>query len=1120
MIPFLQKNKVSLILVTIFISIYGIFSLMNIPKEAQPSINLPYYNVSVVYPGADPSTIEEQVINKLEQRLKSISMVKKINSSSLYNMWFITLEFYKWKSDVDATNDIKSVIDQVYQTLPSDAKYPMMKRVNINDSSVYTFSVAWPYPTEIIYEKIKILEDNIKSIPWVSELVIVWKPTQQIKIDFDMQKVSELDLDFWFIISQLKSAFVKYPTDKKDVDGKLYSFEVTNYEANLTWIVSQVKDYDIVNKDSRSIKVKDIATVMLSYKKNDKKSYVITDIASWKSMNALSFQITKIPNYSVEQLVKDLKFQVDEFSKTNNKFKFVETLSQEESISKMYNLFLDNFLETWILVFIIILIFLGRRSSIVIVISFLIVYLANFGYLKAIWYSFNNIVSFSLILVLWVMIDNLIVISQGIVVGLQKKNWGIEELRNWNIIEEWVDKSGIWFAIKDSLKNYARPIIFGTSTTIAVFVPLYFGLSGVMWEYMRPMPVTIISNLVISLFITLMVLPLISTYFSGSFWEHERFTKIKNVSKLKKDQVKNNLKSKLNKSDLWQNFLDIYYKIKSIAIFLFGEEKKSLQRLEKLWHKFADRYWKINNQNTINIWKKVINWNHAWSKKTVIIFILFFISSFFLFWLWLVKFEFMGNIDSNNIWINLKYAPGIKMEENQNNTSLITKDIIWYFNKNYPNTLMYASVDLWKQFAMEWGSFAGTNQSSITFRLVDWKERNTKSYTIVENLQKYIDSEVRVRYPFAQEIAPITAKAGGWWWKAISFSIIWDDYIKINDYIQKILPEIKKINWIYNLSTSIEYTNWKIKYYIDENRAKQLWVSDMSVITAMIWIQNSNYEPNGIKIKDFNEFGKDPIPLNAYVDLDGNIDSIKFGKIYLSQIVKSKKLESEINSIVRLNWEKNISISADKVSNVALSDITTKINEIIQNNPLSNWLKYSAGWDIESQAESMADTWVAMIIGLLLMFMVLIVQFNNIKYAAVIIGSVFLSIGWAIVILVIFRYNMTFPAILWLFWVLWVWVNQALIHIEDFKEFYEKDWLSVVDSFRKSIAERFIPIFLTKITTIVWLVILAMKDELFGSMAIAFIWWLIVSFFITLFYIPSLMNLVSKEYYIRNSNLL
>ena len=93
------------------------------------------------------------------------------------------------------------------------------------------------------------------------------------------------------------------------------------------------------------------------------------------------------------------------------------------------------------------------------------------------------------------MIDNLIVIAQGIVVGLVKYN------------------NDIWLAIKDALVNYARPIIFGTSTTIAIFVPLYFGLSGIMGEFMKPMPVTIISNLAISLVITLLILPVIATFF-------------------------------------------------------------------------------------------------------------------------------------------------------------------------------------------------------------------------------------------------------------------------------------------------------------------------------------------------------------------------------------------------------------------------------------------------------------------------------------------------------------------------------------------------------------------------------------------------------------------------------
>jgi multidrug efflux pump subunit AcrB len=75
------------------------------------------------------------------------------------------VEFEKSKSDVDATNDLKSVIDQVYPSLPSDVKYPTLKKININDSPVYSFSVAGSLPTQVMYDKLKPLEDQIKSIP-------------------------------------------------------------------------------------------------------------------------------------------------------------------------------------------------------------------------------------------------------------------------------------------------------------------------------------------------------------------------------------------------------------------------------------------------------------------------------------------------------------------------------------------------------------------------------------------------------------------------------------------------------------------------------------------------------------------------------------------------------------------------------------------------------------------------------------------------------------------------------------------------------------------------------------------------------------------------------------------
>jgi multidrug efflux pump subunit AcrB len=165
MINFLKKNKVAILVFTVFVAVYGVMSIFTIPKESQPSINIPYYYISFSYLGADPASIEEQVVVPLEQKLKSITAVKHISASCYYNFGTIMIEFDPSKSDVDATNDLKSVVDQVYPTLPSDVKYPTLKKIDINDSPVYSFSVAGDIPTQVMYQQLKVLEDQIKSVP-------------------------------------------------------------------------------------------------------------------------------------------------------------------------------------------------------------------------------------------------------------------------------------------------------------------------------------------------------------------------------------------------------------------------------------------------------------------------------------------------------------------------------------------------------------------------------------------------------------------------------------------------------------------------------------------------------------------------------------------------------------------------------------------------------------------------------------------------------------------------------------------------------------------------------------------------------------------------------------------
>lgn len=1031
MTKFLKNNSVAIIIVTIFLAVYGVIALFTIPKEAQPSINIPYYYISFSYLGSDPSSIEEQITIPLEQRLKSISAVKNISASSYYNFGTILVEFDKSKSDVDATNDIKAVIDQIAPTLPSDVKTPVLKKVDITDSPVYSFSIVGSTPTQVLYDEVKSLEDSITSIPGVSDVSIIGKPTKEMQIVFDTQKLWALNLDFSMVVNQLRSAFVKFPVDKKIVDGKLYSFEIVNYDTDLTWLIDNIEWYTILSVQGKKVVVSDVAQVYIWYKNQDKKSFIINDINNPQTKNALSFHVKKSPWYSLWPLVDAIKTTLTDYQILHPDLEFVETLSQEESIDKTYGLFISNFWQTGLLVFFVILFFLWARSSFVIFFSFFIVYLTNFIYLKSIGYSFNNIVSFSLILVLWIMIDNLIVITQGIVTWLQEYAWDI------------------WKAIGYSLRVYGKPVIFWTLTTIAVFAPLYFGLSGVMGEYIRSMPVTVISNLVLSLIVTLIILPVIASLLFKS----------------------------------WTTFV----------------AWSSLSVLKKI----GDWVWSV-------VYRQ--NRTKRWSFGVVVIFILWFFWSISLMATWAVKFSFMGSIDSDNVRMNINYSPGLSLEDNQKYTAKVADATMKYFQTALSGLVKEVAIDLGQWYSLEWWWSIGSHISSFTIKLIPGIDREKASYTIVEQIQQELLVALKEKYAFIDDMTVFTIQA--WWWgKPVAFSIVGEDYQAINTYIQTILPDITQIPGVFNVGVSIAYTNGKLVYVVDEHIAKELWANSMSVVMNMIALQNTESFSNGVLVNEFSEFWSETLPLKAFLTTKAPIEQTKIGNYTLDQIIKKQELKPEINVIDRTNGKRSISIQADKLASVALADVTAAIDSIIQNNPLPLGMEYTSGWDIQQLDETTNDMTSAMIIGLVLMLLVLIIQFNSLKYAVLIISSILFSIGWIIGILAVTWFDLTFPAMIAIFGVFGVGVNQMLILLEDFRFYYKEEWLSVAEAFQESIWDRFVPIFLTNTTTIIGLSILAMKDELFWSMAIAFIWWLFASVIIWLFLLPAFMNLFTREYY-------
>ena len=1024
MVEFL-KNKIVFFWMIIFMwFIVWIYSFFTIPKENSPAMDIPMFVVNTVNPGADPKSIENQITNKLEDEFKSISWIKRLESVSNPNFSTIIVTFNDSKNINDAKLELDSAVNKA--SLPQNIKKPVIKQVSPDDIAVYSFSIAWNNLSKDIYKKAKDLENEIKSIEWISDVIIAWKPEKKINIYLDEKKINEFWIDITNVKNLLSNIFLKQPIWKKDIWGNLYTYEIETFESNLENLLEQIKQTDLLSYNSQSIKVKDVASVFLEEDSKIEKSFIV----QWNdSLNAVSFWIKITPWNDVEWIIKNILKKTEKFQKQNPDLKVYETYSRLVEINDIFWTFVSNFRQSWLIILVILFLFIGFKMSLWVTFSFPLVYFLTFIALSFMGYTFNNIVSFALVLTLWIMVDNLIVVTE----------WLTNEYKKDKNID-------FWTALKFTLEKYSWSIVAWTLTTIAMFVPILFLLSWTIGKFVAPMSTTIIITLIASIFVAFFLLPILLLKF------------------LPKETKTPYLWVKLEKASelLW----------KFTGFFLRGKKRAFLV--------------------VVAFW-----WIFALSIGSIAAGI--------------IKTDFLPPTDQDNIWVNIKYQSWLSSEKTQIETNKILTDLKVFLEKNFKNDIEYYYVNIWNIYstnAIWWASnVTSDNQAYINIKLIPWEQRNYKAYEISEKIQYFINKSIKEKYPLIKDIFTIW-KLWIAWGKDIGFHIIWDNLEEISKYIEKIKPEFEKINWVYNISSNLEFTSWKIKYFIDTNKVMQNWMSLESFVTLFASIKNSDYSPNGIPLHTFTEFGKDDITMSLFTNYKWNVEDLKIWENFVSASTKERNLEAELKNIQHINTKLQISLEADKKSDVALGSITWEIEKIIDKNPLPDWLTFKYNSNISDQNQSTSDLAMALWVWILLMFLVLVYQFNSFGVSMIVLTSTILSVIWIVIFLGFFWLPMSFPAQLWIFWVIWVWVNNSILFTDLFNS---KEKYNLKKDLTNTVTERFWAIFLTTFTTIAWLITLALKDELWWSLAIAFIWWLTINVLIVLVYLPCFYLLITKE---------
>ncbi len=460
-----------------------VMSLMSIPKESSPSIELGLITVNTVYVGASPQDIDELVTKEIESSIESVEWIDKIESTSSTNVSSILITLDEWYNVDKAISDIKAEVDKAI--LPEDAEDPNVSDITTDTDSIFNL-IIYADPEEVWHDELmdvaKQIEFDLEWIPSVDKISINAVDSYDIRIVVNQTKAEQLWLDTNTIAQTIRWYVNNTPLGSFEIETSSYDFRI-----NKT-IVDE--------KDLLSLSVPSTNWPVLLWSIASIERYYDEDIVrkfgeyqnKWYQYVALNFTKSKSVT-SVQTAAEAAKEEVVKYMQKFEKKWISYTYGQDIAvgIKESYDSVTNNGLITLILVFFSVLLFVSLKESIIATLSIPLAFFITFFVFNLMGSSLNFMTNFSMIVTFGIAIDTIIVILE----------WAAEKKKMWY---------SPYSAALLSLHEFKTPLIAATATTCVVFIPL-FTLPGTLGKFLSFIPITIFITLVGALIISLLVNP-------------------------------------------------------------------------------------------------------------------------------------------------------------------------------------------------------------------------------------------------------------------------------------------------------------------------------------------------------------------------------------------------------------------------------------------------------------------------------------------------------------------------------------------------------------------------------------------------------------------------------------
>lgn len=462
----------------------GLSTYASLPREAAPDIPIPFVIVTTIYVGASPTDVEHLVTREIETELQGLENVKEMRSTSAEGVSTITIEFNPDESIDDALQRVKDKVDLAQQDLPDDAEESIVSEVNFSNFPIMIVNLSAPYGLVRLKEVAEDLQDAIEGIPGVLEARLAGGLEREVKVDVDPDRLTGYGLSLQDVVDAIQRENVTLPGGSLEMGDFKYSVRVPG-EVDDPEVIA---DLVIKATGQQPVYVRDVAEVTFGFKERQ-------TLARLNGQSCVSLSVIKRTGENLIGISDRVKALLDEFPFPPGTQTAVQA-DQSEDIRVMVADLENNILSGLILVVGVLYFFMGARNALFAGVAIPLSMLVAFVVLSVLDITLNMVVLFGLILALGMLVDNAIVIVENIFRHRQEGRSAEE-------------------GASVGTHEVGIAVIASTLTTLCAFAPMIFW-PGIMGEFMKYLPITLIITLSASLFVGLVMNPTFCSAFMKS----------------------------------------------------------------------------------------------------------------------------------------------------------------------------------------------------------------------------------------------------------------------------------------------------------------------------------------------------------------------------------------------------------------------------------------------------------------------------------------------------------------------------------------------------------------------------------------------------------------------------